>query len=71
MSELPDGSEKGLARAFGRFSATASCVGLAPPAGVIDRNTPYKRIATEEAWTFSRTGKAQVEYFERRGAGRR
>ncbi|MCX7676850.1 MAG: amidohydrolase, partial [Alteraurantiacibacter sp.] len=37
---------------------------LAPRAGHVDRNPPYKRIATEEAWTFPALVKAQVAYLE-------
>src|SRR6187401_77303 len=37
---------------------------MAPRAGHIDRDAPYRRIATEEAWTFPALVKAQVEYFE-------
>ncbi|MCB2087304.1 MAG: amidohydrolase family protein [Sphingomonadaceae bacterium] len=37
-------------------------VGMAPRAGHIDRDVPYKRIATEEAWTFPDLVKAQVDY---------
>ncbi|MBC2778589.1 amidohydrolase family protein [Parasphingopyxis marina] len=39
-------------------------VGMAPSPGEIDRNPPYKRIATEEAWTFPDLVKAQVAYAE-------
>lgn len=39
-------------------------IGLAPPAGQIDRSAPYKRIATEEAWTFPELVKAQTDYLK-------
>ena len=61
---LPDGSEKGLKGHFKEDFSHRTRVGLAPPAGVIDRNVPYKRIATEEAWTFPELVKAQVDYLE-------
>jgi len=35
---------------------------MAPPPGEIDRKAPYKRIATEEAWTFPELVKAQLDY---------
>ncbi|OJY67210.1 MAG: hypothetical protein BGP16_16680 [Sphingobium sp. 66-54] len=35
---------------------------MTPPEGAIDRNPPYKRIATEEAWTFPDLVKAQTDY---------
>ena len=63
-SELrPDGSEPGLS-GHNVEQIPRRRIGLAPPAGVIDRNAPYKRIATEEAWTFPALVKAQVEYLE-------
>ena len=42
--------------------------GLAPEAGEINRNVPYQRIATEEAWTFPELTAAHIELFE---SGRR
>ena len=59
---LADGSEKGLKGHFKEDFSHRVRVGLAPPEGVIDRNPPYKRIATEEAWTFPALVKAQVDY---------
>ncbi len=64
MALLEDGSEKGLKGHFREDFSHRTRIGLAPPAGEIDRNAPYKRIATEEAWTFPALVKAQVEYFE-------
>ncbi len=64
MPLLEDGSEKGLKGHFKEDFSHRVRVGLAPRAGHIDRNAPYKRIATEEAWTFPALVKAQVEYFE-------
>jgi len=61
---LPDGSEKGLKGHFKEDFSRRTRIGLAPPAGVIDRNPPYNRIATEEAWTFPALVKAQVAYLE-------
>lgn len=61
---LPDGSEKGLKGHFREDFSHRARIGLAPPDGVIDRNPPYKRIATEEAWTFPALVKAQVDYLE-------
>jgi predicted TIM-barrel fold metal-dependent hydrolase len=58
---LPDGSEKGL-RGHMEERGVRTRIGLAPRAGNIDRNAPYKRIATEEAWTFPDLVKAQLEY---------
>ena len=60
---LPDGSEKGLS-GHNIERMPRRRVGLAPPTGEIDRTVPYKRIATEEAWTFPGLVKAQVEYLE-------
>ena len=60
---LPDGSEKGLS-GYNTERMPRRRIGLAPPAGEIDRNAPYKRIATEEAWTFPALVKAQVDYLE-------
>jgi predicted TIM-barrel fold metal-dependent hydrolase len=59
MSLLPDGSEKGL-RGYGSERGVRKRIGLAPAAGAIDRDAPYKRIATEEAWTFPELVEAQV-----------
>jgi predicted TIM-barrel fold metal-dependent hydrolase len=61
MPLLPDGSEQGL-RGHAEERGLRARVGMAPPAGEIDRNAPYKRIATEEAWTFPDLVKAQLEY---------
>lgn len=61
MTLLPDGSEQGL-RGHMEERGVRRRIGLAPPAGEIDRNAPYKRIATEEAWTFPELVKAQLEY---------
>jgi predicted TIM-barrel fold metal-dependent hydrolase len=60
---LPDGSEKGLS-GYNIERVPRRRIGLAPPAGTIDRDAPYKRIATEEAWTFPALVEAQVEYLE-------
>lgn len=38
--------------------------GLAPVAGLIDRNAPYLRIASEEAWSFPELVEAQVRLFK-------
>jgi len=62
MSTLEDGSEAGLKGDFREDFSHRTRIGLAPPAGLIDRSAPYKRIATEEAWTFPALVKAQVEY---------
>src|SRR6202008_5039366 len=51
MTLLADGSEKGL-RGYMEERGVRTRIGLAPSAGEIDRAAPYKRIATEEAWTF-------------------
>jgi predicted TIM-barrel fold metal-dependent hydrolase len=64
MPKLPDGSEKGLKGHFEEDFSLRERVGLAPRAGHIDRDAPYKRIATEEAWTFPALVKAQVDYLE-------
>ncbi len=61
MPLLPDGSEKGL-RGYAEERGVRIRRGLAPPAGAVDRNAPYKRIATEEAWTFPELVKAQTDY---------
>ena len=58
---LSDGSIKGL-RGHAEERGVRTRIGLAPPAGEIDRSPPYKRIATEEAWTFPELVKAQTEY---------
>lgn len=68
MPLLPDGSEKGL-RGYHEERGVRTRIGLAPPAAEIDRNAPYKRIATEEAWTFPDLVKAQTEYHESGDAG--
>ncbi|WP_126173040.1 amidohydrolase family protein [Altericroceibacterium xinjiangense] len=62
MTKLEDGSEKGLKGHFKEDYSVRTRTGLAPRAGHIERNPPYKRIATEEAWTFPDLVKAQVEY---------
>ncbi|WEK45756.1 MAG: amidohydrolase family protein [Candidatus Andeanibacterium colombiense] len=64
MPLLPDGSEKGLKGHFEEDFSHRTRIGLAPRAGHIDRDAPYKRIATEEAWTFPALVEAQVKYFE-------
>jgi predicted TIM-barrel fold metal-dependent hydrolase len=64
MPKLEDGSEFGLKGHFKEDFSHRTRVGLAPRAGHIDRSAPYKRIATEEAWTFPALVKAQVEYAE-------
>jgi len=64
MPKLEDGSEFGLKGHFKEDFSHRTRVGLAPRAGHIDRHAPYKRIATEEAWTFPALVKAQVEYAE-------
>ena len=57
---LPDGSEKGL-RGYMVERGVRRRIGRAPPAGEIDRNPPFKRIATEEAWTLPELVEAQVK----------
>lgn len=64
MAKLEDGSEKGLKGHFKEDFSHRTRIGLAPRAGHVDRDAPYKRIATEEAWTFPALVKAQVKYFE-------
>ncbi|WP_054531097.1 amidohydrolase family protein [Erythrobacter sp. SG61-1L] len=64
MPLLPDGSEKGLKGHFKEDFSHRTRIGLAPRAGHIDRDAPYKRIATEEAWTFPSLVEAQVKYLE-------
>ncbi len=64
MPKLEDGSEFGLKGHFKEDFSVRTRVGLAPRAGHVDREAPYKRIATEEAWTFPALVKAQVDYFE-------
>ncbi len=64
MAKLEDGSEKGLKGHFREDFSKRERVGLAPRAGHVDRDAPYKRIATEEAWTFPALVKAQVDYLE-------
>jgi predicted TIM-barrel fold metal-dependent hydrolase len=63
MPLLPDGSEKGLKGHFMEDFSHRTRRGMAPRAGHVDRSAPYKRIATEEAWTFPALVKAQLEYF--------
>lgn len=64
MPLLPDGSEKGLKGHFEEDFSVRTRIGLAPRAGHIDRDAPYKRIATEEAWTFPALVAAQVKYLD-------
>ena len=64
MTKLEDGSEKGLKGHFQEDFSRRTRVGLAPRAAHVDRGAPYKRIATEEAWTFPALVKAQVDYLE-------
>jgi 5-carboxyvanillate decarboxylase len=59
---LPDGSERGL-RGFAMERGVRRRIGLAPQAGDVDRNAPYKRIATEEAWSMPELVEAQVRAF--------
>ncbi len=61
MPLLPDGSEQGL-RGHAEERGVRARIGMAPPAGTLDRNAPYKRIATEEAWTFPALVRAQQDY---------
>jgi predicted TIM-barrel fold metal-dependent hydrolase len=63
MTLLADGSEKGL-RGYMEERGVRTRIGLAPAAGEIDRAAPYKRIATEEAWTFPDLVKAQLAYLD-------
>jgi len=63
MALLEDGSEKGLKGHFKEDFSHRTRIGLAPRAGHVDRDAPYKRIATEEAWTFPALVKAQLDYF--------
>ena len=64
MPLLPDGSEKGLKGHFEEDFSVRTRIGLAPRAGHIDRSAPYKRIATEEAWTFPALVEAQMKYLQ-------
>jgi predicted TIM-barrel fold metal-dependent hydrolase len=64
MPKLEDGSEFGLKGHFKEDFSHRTRIGLAPRAGHVDRDAPYKRIATEEAWTFPALVKAQVAYLE-------
>ena len=64
MPQLEDGSEYGLKGHFKEDFSHRTRIGLAPRAGHVDRDPPYKRIATEEAWTFPALVKAQVDYLE-------
>ena len=64
MPKLDNGSEKGLKGHFREDWSHRERIGLAPRAGHVDRDAPYKRIATEEAWTFPALVKAQVDYLE-------
>jgi predicted TIM-barrel fold metal-dependent hydrolase len=61
MALLPDGSERGL-RGHAEERGMRRRVGLAPPPGEIERAAPFKRIATEEAWTFADLVKAQTDH---------
>jgi predicted TIM-barrel fold metal-dependent hydrolase len=63
MAILPDGSERGL-RGYGEERGVRRRIGLAPQSGEINRVAPYKRIATEEAWTFADLVRAQVDYLK-------
>jgi predicted TIM-barrel fold metal-dependent hydrolase len=60
---LPDGSERGL-RGHAQERGVRRRIGLAPPSAAIERAAPYKRIATEEAWTFADLVKAQTDYLK-------
>ena len=64
MTKLEDGSEFGLKGHFKEDFSQRTRVGLAPRAGHVERDPPYRRIATEEAWTFPALIKAQVDYLE-------
>ncbi len=64
MPLLEDGSEKGLKGYFKEDFSHRVRIGMAPRAGHIDRAAPYKRIATEEAWTFPALVKAQVDHWD-------
>ncbi len=64
MALLSDGSEKGLKGHFEEDFSVRTRIGLAPRAGHINRNAPYKRIATEEAWTFPALVNAQMKYLQ-------
>jgi 5-carboxyvanillate decarboxylase len=61
---LPDGSERGL-RGHMVERGVRRRIGLAPAAGCVDRNAPYKRIATEEAWSLPELREAQLRHLER------
>ena len=69
MTLYPDGSEKGLRGYMVEERGVRARVGMVPPAGTIDRNAPYRRIATEEAWTFPALVKAQQDYLASGEAG--
>jgi predicted TIM-barrel fold metal-dependent hydrolase len=56
---LPDGTPFGL-RGYAYERGTHARIGLAPPAAAIDKAAPYKRIATEEAWTIPELTEAHV-----------
>jgi len=64
---LPDGSERGLRGHMCDERGVRRRIGLAPPAGTIDRRAPYRRIATEEAWTFPELVEAQLARLARVG----
>jgi predicted TIM-barrel fold metal-dependent hydrolase len=63
MALLPDGSERGL-RGYAQERGVRRRIGLAPLSHEIERAAPYKRIATEEAWTFADLVKAQTDYLQ-------
>ena len=58
-SRLPDGSVFGL-RGYAYERGVRERRGLSPESGVIDPNPPFRRIATEEAWTMPELTEAHV-----------
>jgi predicted TIM-barrel fold metal-dependent hydrolase len=60
---LPDGTPSGL-RGYAYERGTHARIGLAPPPARIDKQAPYKRIATEEAWTIPELTEAHVRLIE-------
>lgn len=56
---LSDGTPFGL-RGYAHERGIHPRIGLAPPPAEIARDVPYKRIATEEAWTFPELTEAHV-----------
>jgi len=56
---LPDGSVYGL-RGHASERGVRKRIGLAPASGAVDRDAPYKRIATEEAWTIPELTEAHL-----------